>query len=185
MPRAKDFQKELPTEPLPLFPQERSRGNTYDREVALVMRLKGASCTEIARRVGVDFSSVKRWLSEPEPARILEAYKRETHSEKLAYIEEIKDLEISNFRRELEEYRAEIKECTVARLELGKEIIRKVRARLEDLPEEAIAPKDMPALIQASEALISSALDDWSRQLEIEGVLASAAKATEAHSTQP
>lgn len=176
MPRAKDFQKPLPLEPLPLVPVERVRGNTRDREVALVMRLKGAAMSEIAKKVGVDFSTVKRWLSEPETAAILEAYKRETSSLKLAAVKRIKRDELANFERELEEYKRELRECTVARIELGKEIIRKVRERLEDLPCEAIAPKDMPALIQAGDALISAALDDWDRQLEIEGILAAAKK---------
>lgn len=176
MPRAKDFQTPLPLEPLPLVTVDRIRGNTQDREVALVMRLKGAAYSEIARRVGVQVSSVKRWLSEPEPKAILEAYRRETASLKLEAIEKIKNDDLSNFQRELEEYKRELRECTVARIELGKEIIRKVRDRLEDLPDEAIAPRDMPALIQAGDALISAALDDWDRQLEIEGILAAAKK---------
>jgi predicted transcriptional regulator len=130
---------------------------------------------DTAKAIGVSLRTVARWVADKSFAAELNAeiqrrQKRLDDGLKQA-ANEVIDADIASFRQELEEYHRMVVNVQKMRMHRGKQLFDKTMSRFVDVPEEAIAIKDIPSFVRVANELISGGLDNWGDALAIQEVL--------------
>lgn len=125
----------------------------------------GMSQGEAANKIGVARQTVARWNTFEEFKSEVERRKNQAIAAHQETADRLQRQEIESFYTAIEEYRETVKQTSQRKVEVGKFIFQKVVRRLKDLPEEAIAPRDIAPLLKAASDLIKDGLEDWGQLL--------------------
>lgn len=154
----------MPTE-TPLTPRQ------YDCAAYLAA---GATQLDTAQRVGISRATVSRWLRLP-------AFKAEVErrKERLVMARDVGDRTETEFdnrlmaiahQQEIDAIRASKKQFRETELLLSQKLYRKAIRRLIDLPDEAITPNLIPALLQTAILLKNDAFQGWADELGLDAI---------------
>lgn len=142
---------------------------------AIALLAGGMNQTDTASNIGVSRVTVCRWMKDEAFATELQAEIDRRQQRLQQGLEkatnEIIDADVSAFKKELQEYHDMLRKVQLSRMAWGKSLAEKAMKRFRDLPEEAIAIKDIPALIRAGDDLIRGGLDNWGDALALQDVL--------------
>lgn len=148
---------------------------TEDQFKVISLLADGKSQGDAAKSLGVSRKTVNRWAQRDDFSVALQAEidRRQQRLEEglREASNEAIDADIASFRQDLQEYHQAVVNVQKMRLSRGKTIFDTAMRRFRDLPDEAIAIKDIPALVRAANDLIGGGLDNWGDALAIQDVL--------------
>jgi hypothetical protein len=146
-----------------------------DRLTALNLLASGMSRGEVAKSIGKSYKTVQRWEADQDFAAALSAEverrRRLTESKLQEAADEVIAESVNAIRAEMAEFHKALVNVQKQRLSRGKAMQDKAFARLQDLPSEAIAMKDVAPLILAGDRLIEKGLDTWGDVLAVADLL--------------
>lgn len=148
---------------------------TKEQLTAIASLAAGDSQGDAAKKAGVSRSSVCRWVKDEDFQAEIERRKKSAEDLRKSEFDRVQAEEI---KEEVKEVQETLKAYRLARLrayrqtlELGLHILNKTGKRFKDLPDEAIAPNMIPAMLKAGSELAEQGFDGWAELIGVEQVL--------------
>lgn len=125
--------------------------------------------------VGVNPSTLTRWLKSDDFNAELNRRIRQHEEVRDEVVEtatqEYHQSAVNDIYEELRAYRNTLMQTYKARLQRGLKLVQKTGSRFDDLPEEAIAPKDIATLMGLGDQMIEKAMKQWAEVLALDELL--------------
>jgi len=144
---------------------------TEKQLVVMSLILAGKSRSEIAGDMDVSTKTIQRWVNTEEfQAELKRRSDRqvELYSER---VEQIQSEDLDTFFEDLKEYRKARQQIYKTMLSRGVKILNKAGRRFDDLPEESIAPQQIPQFLSTAADLCEEGLGGWAELLAIQQLL--------------
>jgi len=150
------------------MPQTRSL--TPEQMTAAGYLAAGLSQGETGDRLNVSRKTINRWAMSQEFKEEVERRKRDTLAAHDEAIERVQAESVDRFYIELEEYRTARINSYKAQISIASKLLKKLGRRLDDLPEEAIAPSVLASLLTATTKLMGDGMDGWAEMIGVRQV---------------
>lgn len=131
----------------------------------------GMSQGETASKVGVARQTVARWNASGDFKAEVERRKGQAIATHQETADRLQRQEIESFYDSLQEYKQAIADISKSKIQIGKYALQKAARRLKDLPDEAIAAKDISQLLRIAAELTSEGLEEWSEMLGVSTIM--------------
>jgi transposase len=138
---------------------------------AISLLASGNNQSDTSKKIGVSLRTLSRWVSKPEFRAEIEQEasrrKDRLESELRASADAAQTQVIANLQGDLQELYTKLQKAQKLRIDVGTSMISKAMRRFQDLPEEAIAIKDIASLVTAGDKLLEKGFEMWADSLAI------------------
>jgi transposase len=150
---------------------------TMEQYSAIALLADGLKQGETAERLGVTRGTINRWCNHvPAFATELQSEvarrKGRVRQQYQVAADAAQDETITQFKSDLLEFQENLRESYQMRIERGIKLIERAGARFDDLPDEAIAMKDIAALVAAGDRLVGQGFEGWAQSLGLTELMA-------------
>lgn len=141
---------------------------TQKQKDAAACIVRGLTNKEVGNAVGCNRQTISVWKKKPEFQQYVQHLIEQTEMDKRTAVTLVSVQEEFDRRLSVNEWKAKRIELNKEKLEYGRQIVKKIKARFDDLPAEAFSPKELAMLFRVGEDMIDSGMEGWGEAIAID-----------------